>query len=140
MRIMDFAHSRPAKAGAAYFALIFGLGFVLGTLRVLWIVPMMGETIAVLAEQPIMLAASWFTARWLVQRYDLGALWDRAIMGIVAFIVLMLIEVTLASLLFGQSPAHWLNSIFALPGLIGLTGQIMFALMPLIVPRRRSAR
>ena len=136
---MDLAHSHPAKAGAAYFALIFGLGFVLGTLRVLWLVPVIGEARAVLAEQPVMLTASWFAARWLVRRYHLAALRDKAIMGMIAFLLLMLIEVTLARVLFGQSPADWRTSIFAMPGIIGLSGQIMFALMPLIVPRRRSA-
>ncbi len=133
---MDAVHSHPAKTGAVYFALIFGLGFVLGTIRVLWLVPMSGETIAVLAEQPVMLIASWFAARWLVRRHRLTSVRARGTMGLVAFTLLMLAEVALASLLFGQSPAEWLNSIFAMPGIIGLTGQILFALLPLLVRRQ----
>lgn len=138
-RAMDGINSHPAKAGAAYFATVFALGFVLGTLRVLWLVPMVGETNAVLAEQPVMLIASWFAAGWLVGRYRLVAVRERAIMGVVAFSLLMLAEVTLASLLFGQSPAAWLNSIFAMPGIIGLAGQTLFALMPLLVRQGRQA-
>ena len=130
---MDAVHPHPAKTGAVYFALIFGLGFVLGTIRVLWLVPMTGETIAVMAEQPVMLIASWFAARWLVRRHRLTSVRARGVMGLVAFSLLMLAEVTLASALFGQAPADWLRSIFAMPGIIGLAGQILFALMPLMV-------
>ncbi|WP_409644268.1 hypothetical protein [Sphingorhabdus sp.] len=127
------------KAGAAYFATVFALGFVLGTLRVLWLVPMVGETNAVLAEQPVMLIASWFAAGWLVGRYRLASVREKAIMGVIAFLMLMLAEVTLASLLFGQPPAAWLGSLFAMPGIIGLAGQTLFALMPLFVRRGRQA-
>lgn len=41
------------KAGALYFALAFGAGFVLGTIRVLWAVPRFGERTAELMETPI---------------------------------------------------------------------------------------
>ena len=132
-------HPHPAKTGAIYFALIFGLGFVLGTLRVLWLVPIIGETFAALAEQPIMLTASWFAARWLVRRYGLVGLRAKAVMGVTAFTLLMLAEITLASALFGQVPAEWLRLIFAMPGIIGLAGQVLFGLMPLLVPVDRAS-
>jgi hypothetical protein len=45
---------RILKAAAAYFALVFGTGFVLGTIRVLWVVPQLGLRNAELLEQPIM--------------------------------------------------------------------------------------
>ena len=136
---MDGIYSRAVKSGIYYFALIFGLGFALGTLRVLWLVPMISETNAALAEQPIMLAASWFAARWLVRRYGLVELRARAMMGIVAFALLMLAEVALASALFGEAPADWFRSIFAMPGIIGFVGQMLFALMPLLVPLARAS-
>ena len=136
---MDGLHPHPAKTGAIYFALIFGLGFVLGTLRVLWLVPIIGETFAVLAEQPTMLTASWLAARWLVRRYGLAGLRAKAVMGVTAFALLMLAEVTLASALFGQVPAEWLKSLFAMPGIIGLTGQILFALLPFLVRADRAS-
>lgn len=130
---MDDVRSQPLKSGARYFAVIFALGFVLGTVRVLWLVPMVGERNAVLAELPIMLTASWLAARWLVRRFGLVTLGTRATMGIVGFALLMLAELGLGSLLFGQSPADWVKSIFAMPGAIGLIGQIFFALMPMAV-------
>ena len=81
-----------------------------------------------------MLIASWFAARWLLRRHRLTSARARGTMGLVAFTLLMLAEVALASALFGQAPADWFKSIFKMPGIIGLAGQILFALMPLMVP------
>lgn len=50
---------RALKAGAIYFVAVFTLGFCLGVLRTLVLVPRLGETLAVLAELPVILAASW---------------------------------------------------------------------------------
>jgi hypothetical protein len=41
--------SKVLKAGALYFALVFGAGFVLGSIRVLWLVPRIGERTAELS-------------------------------------------------------------------------------------------
>jgi len=35
------------------------------------VVPVIGETGAVVTEQPVMLTASWFAAHWLVRRYEM---------------------------------------------------------------------
>lgn len=54
------------KAGATYFALVFGAGFILGPIRILCIVPRFGVRIAELMEAPLMLvviilaANGWF--------------------------------------------------------------------------------
>ena len=42
------------KAGVLYFALVFGAGFVLGPIRILWVVPRFGTSMAELMETPIM--------------------------------------------------------------------------------------
>src|SRR5208337_4093029 len=56
------------KAGVLYFALVFGAGFVLGTIRTLWVVPRVGTRTAELMEMPIMLAVTIVAARWTVLR------------------------------------------------------------------------
>ena len=64
---------RVLAAGTLYFALVFGAGFVLGTLRVLLVVPRLGERAAELAEMPVMLVVSMVAARWVVKRLALPA-------------------------------------------------------------------
>ena len=44
------------KAGVAYFGAGFGFGFLLGTFRILVLLPAIGEIFAVLLEVPIILA------------------------------------------------------------------------------------
>jgi hypothetical protein len=58
--------AKATKAGAVYAVIVFLIGFVLGTVRVLLIVPRIGETSAVIFETPIILGASWFICRWCV--------------------------------------------------------------------------
>jgi len=47
------------KAGALYFALLFGAGSVLGSIRILWVVPRFGTRIAELMEAPIMFVVTF---------------------------------------------------------------------------------
>ena len=56
------------KAGVLYFALVFEAGFVLGTIRTLWIVPRLGTRLAELMETPIMFVITILAARWTVRR------------------------------------------------------------------------
>ena len=51
-----------AKAGAAYFAIVFGIALALGTFRVFVLTPMLGAEFAVAAEIPIVLGVSWVPA------------------------------------------------------------------------------
>lgn len=56
------------KAGALYFALVFGAGLVLGTIRTLWIVPSFGTRKAELMEAPIMFVITVLASRWVARR------------------------------------------------------------------------
>jgi hypothetical protein len=126
------------KAGVAYFLLIFAAGFLLGTVRVVLLVPGFGELTAVLIELPIMLAISWFACRWLVAHLAVPSTFiARPAMGASAFLLLMAAEAALALILFGQPPELFLAGFTHAVGLIGLAGQIAFALMPLLDASRR---
>jgi hypothetical protein len=61
------------KAGVLYFAVVFGAGFVLGTIRTLWIVPSFGTRRAELMEAPIMFAITVLASRWVVLRLAIRA-------------------------------------------------------------------
>jgi hypothetical protein len=56
------------KAGILYFVPVFGTGFVLGTIRTLWIVPRLGTRMGELMETPIMLVITILAAQWIVRR------------------------------------------------------------------------
>ena len=60
---------RILKAGVLYFAVVAGAGLLLGTVRVLWLAPRVGVRTAELLESPIMIAISYFAARWIVRRF-----------------------------------------------------------------------
>lgn len=122
-----------AIAGLVYFAVIFAAGFVLGTIRVLLLAPAFGEWAAVLLELPVMLALSWFVCGWVIRRHALGsALRERITMAVVAFALLMGAEFGLAVALFGQAMAAYAADLATPVGLLGLAGQLCFALFPLL--------
>ena len=47
------------RFAALYAAIVFALGFALGTLRILFLAPVAGELAAAIVEVPLMLALSW---------------------------------------------------------------------------------
>jgi hypothetical protein len=123
---------RPAAAGAVYAISVFSVGFVLGTVRVLILLPRIGPTLAVLAETPVILGASWWVSSECIARLKIDrAVAARLVMGLVAFTVLMAAETTLAVVLFGRSVTGYLLSLTVMPGLIGLAAQVAFAGFPL---------
>jgi hypothetical protein len=129
------------RAGLVYFLLVFGCGFVLGTLRVTLIIPRIGELAAVALEVPILLTLSWLICRRLIRRFDVPAVTGpRLAMGAFAFALLMLAELTLSVLLAGRTPAqHW--ALYRdLAHQVGLVAQIGFAAMPLLQLHRRKSR
>lgn len=50
---------RIVKLGVAYFGIVFSIGFLLGVVRVLWLVPRLGERYAELIETPFMVGFSY---------------------------------------------------------------------------------
>jgi hypothetical protein len=128
---------RAIVAGLAYFAVVFAFAFAIGVVRVLLVAPRLGETVAVLLELPLVLAASWWCCGVLVRYLSVAPRFiDRSVMGGLAFVVLQAAEGLLAVFVFGRSPAAYLAAFTTLAGQLGLAGQIGFALIPLI--RRRG--
>lgn len=70
-RTPDSAALRILVPAAAYVAIVFAVGFALGTVRVMLLAPRIGEVAAVACELPLMLAAPWLAAGWVLARWPL---------------------------------------------------------------------
>jgi hypothetical protein len=130
-----------AKAGVAYATTVFAIGFLLGTARILLLAPLVGPTIAVLVEAPIILTASWYVSSIWMKRLVVGAeIRTRALVGAFAFVTLMTFEVALSIGFFHKPIGEYVADLRSAAGAIGLSAQVCFATFPLldIVVRRRS--
>ncbi len=128
----------PIFPGIVYFALVFALGFLLGTVRTLFVLdaPGAGRLPGVLIELPIMLGASWFLCRYVIRRFAVAStVAARAVMGGLAFALLLLAELLVGALLFGRTPGEHFALYSDASYALGLAAQIAFALMPLIQMR-----
>jgi hypothetical protein len=122
---------RATEAGLAYAAGTFAVGFVLGTVRVLVVVPELGELAGVSLELPIMIAVSWLICRRTTAHFAVPArVSARLVMGVVAFAGLMVAETTLSLFVFGRSLSAHLLRYREWASLLGLAGQIAFAAIP----------
>jgi hypothetical protein len=131
------AAAQTLKAGALYFALVFGAGFVLGALRVLLVVPHLGARTAELIEAPFMLAVTVLAARWTVRRLSVPPAWARRLaMGAVALGVLLAAEFTAVLELRGLSLREYFATLDPVAGTVYYALLGVFALMPVLVARR----
>jgi len=125
------------KAGVVYFALVFGAGFVLGPIRILWGVPRFGERMAELMETPIMFVIIILAARWIVRRLAVPSTpSSRLGMGCFALGLLLVAEFTLVLWLQGLSISDYLASRDPVSGTVYYAMLGVFAVMPLLVARR----
>ena len=128
------------KAGLAYFALVFGAGFVLGALRVSLLVPRFGERISELAEMPLMFAVVVFAARFVMRRFAVPpSISARLGTGLLALALLLAAELLLAVVLQERSLADYLASRDPVSGSVYLAMLGLFALMPVLVARTAGA-
>lgn len=94
---------RIARAGFVYFACVFAVGFVLGSVRVPLLVPRLGERTAELVELPVMVLASAVLARWRQRRTADLTVREQRLVGAVAVASLLVAECGLGALL-GRTP------------------------------------
>lgn len=125
------------KAGVLYFILVFGVGFVLGPIRILWVVPRFGARLAELMEAPIMLAVIIVAARWIVRRLAVpSTLSSRLAMGFIALALLLAAEFALVLRLRGLSIGEYFASRDPVAGAVYYMMLGVFAVMPLLIARR----
>jgi hypothetical protein len=125
-------------SGVFYFAAVFAAGFALGVVRVIALEPRFGPVAAVLLELPIILAISWVACGVVLRRLRTDPrLSARLIMGAVAFLLLIAAEIALGVVASGRSISAQLDEMLRPSGLLGLFGQALFAVFPIL--RGRNA-
>jgi hypothetical protein len=124
-------------AALSYFAIVFGAGFALGLIRVLWAEARFGTRMAELMEMPLMFVVIVLAARRIVRRFPVASTArDRLQMGGIALGLLLLAEFMLVTVLQGQSPGEYLAARDPVSGTAYGLMLIVFALMPLLAARK----
>lgn len=119
------------RAALAYFALVIGAGFLLGVLRVPFIVPRIGERWAELAEMPLMAAVIFFAAGYVLRKFPGIRVRSRSLLvGLLALALAVAAELGLAVALQDQSLSEYLTSRDRVSGSVYLGMLVVFALMP----------
>jgi hypothetical protein len=117
-------------AGALYFAVMFGLGFLLAFPRIMLLEPRFGAAIAVGIEAVPMVAAMLVVAPWAARAGGVPPRpAPRLVMGLTALLLLLAAETALDLLFRGR--LLWAERMHAADGLIGYVLLAAFALMPL---------
>ena len=133
--------SPALKAGVFYFVIVFGAGFLLGTVRVLMVVPRVGVRAAELIELSVMLIVTIVSARLIVRRLSVNPYTSRLAMGGIALALSLIAEFTLVLRMRGLTIEEYFASRDLVSGTAYYLMLALFAVMPLLVARRpdRSA-
>lgn len=124
-------------AAALYFILVFAAGFVLGPIRILLVVPRVGERWAELMEMPLMLGVIFLAAHYIVRRFHLPATgYTSLAAGLLALLFLLLAELTVVPRVRGVDIADYFAGRDPISGAAYLLMLGVFALMPALVHRR----
>jgi hypothetical protein len=128
------------QAAVLYFLLVFGAGFVLGTGRVLLLVPLLGERAAELLEMPLMLIVVVIAARWVV-RHRLEDRWTSLALsvGFIALGLMLAAELAVGVLLRGMSATEVFLNRDPVSGAAYYASLLLFAAMPALLIRLRQA-
>lgn len=124
------------QSAVFYFALVFTAGFLLGTVRVLFIVPKLGARTSELLEAPLMLLVSWMAARWVVRRLAVApGLPGRLGMGGLALVFMLAAEFGLVLWLRGISLRQYFATRDPVAGAVYYIALGVFAMLPAVVRR-----
>ena len=127
---------RTAAAALLYFAVVFAVAFLLGTVRVVWLEPQLGRAAAELCEAPFLLVTIALASRWVPRvlqlRHDFVSL---GLMGLGALAILQGVDLAVGVYLRGVTPAEQLANFATTAGLIYAGLLIAFAAMPVLLNR-----
>lgn len=122
------------KAGGLYFALVFGAGFLLGTIRVLWLVPAVGTRAAELLEMPLMLLAIILAARWVTRYFSVPRTASiRLGVGGIALAPILVLDFSVVLWIRGLSISQYIEQFDSVAGTAYFMMLGVFAIMPWLV-------
>jgi hypothetical protein len=124
------------KAGVLYFAVVFGAGFALGPIRILWVAPRVGTRAAELLEAPILFAVTIVAASWIVRRFAVPTTTSKRLaMGAIALSLMLIAEFSLVLWFRGLSIREYFANRDPVAGTVYYALLGVFAVMPLLVAR-----
>lgn len=125
-------------ASCAYFAIVFGVGFVLGVVRQLLLVAWLSERWAELCELPLMVVSSYLAARWVVRRFGVPSGWSRIGVGATALGLLLVAEFAVVLSVRGLTIGEYIAGRDPVAGLAYVVALAIFAIMPAIIEHGES--
>jgi len=124
------------SAALLYFLAVFGAGFALGPIRVLWLEPRLGVVAATLCEAPFLLLAMITAAYWIPRVIRISAgIGAMLAMGLGALALQQAADFVVGTALRGISATDQLARLASPEGAIYAALLALFALMPAIVSR-----
>ena len=122
------------KAAVVYFVLVFGTGFVLGPIRILFLVPRFGVRVAELMEFPVMLVIIVLAARCVVRKFQLTT--HTLLVGFLALGLMIGFEFTLVLWLRGLTLSQYFRERDPLAGVVYYLMLLVFAAMPFFMSHK----
>jgi hypothetical protein len=128
--------SKIIAAAVGYFLIVFASGWLFGPIRVFWVQPRLGETLAVLCEAPFLLAAMVLAARVVTNKMGLAGNAKALIAtGVGALVLQQMSDVTLGYFVRGIPVTDQFSHFATQAGLVYLVLLADFAAMPLLLVR-----
>jgi hypothetical protein len=125
-----------ASAAVLYFVAVFGAGFVLGPIRVLWLEPRLGVVAATLCEAPLLLLAMIAASCWIPRIIRIGrSIGAMLAMGFGALVLQQAADFVVGTALRGISATDQIARLASPEGAIYAALLVLFALMPAVVNR-----
>ena len=124
------------KAGFTYFVLVLGAGFILGSIRVPFLMPRFGERFAELLEMPVMFVVIVLAARFITRKFALPTTRSARLgAGFLALFLLLSAELLLVAVLQDRSIGEYIASRDPVSGGVYVAMLGLFSVMPLILAR-----
>jgi len=119
------------QAGIQYASMVFAVGFLLGSIRVPFLVPRIGQRNAELLEMPLMALVIIRSARHIVHRYTMaGKPLLRMLTGLVGLSMLLGVELSVNYFILGQTLRDYFVNRDSVSGPVYFASLGLFALMP----------